>query len=232
MTQAQFIDSGIVVPVRLTHKQQRYAARCIGIDRYCYNWMVSTHSLMRSCWGRDIKWAGLAEMKRVFNELKHDDWTAFITEVSKFVAEGAFDNFRNALSNWLNKALKAGRPHLKRRRATGSGSFLAANGVAVVRYDGHRRIRLPGLGSVKLRHELPEGVPYKVVIKKQKRKVVRLSQLSPPTHSRRDEDTRNRRTGCWNRAVGGGQPGQALREPEGILPRVEEARALAAHTGA
>ena len=37
MTQAQFIDSGIVVPVRLTYKQQRYAARCIGIDRYCYN---------------------------------------------------------------------------------------------------------------------------------------------------------------------------------------------------
>ena len=64
-------------------------------------------------------------MKRVFNELKHDDWTAFITEVSKFVAEGALDNFRNALSNWLNKGLKAGRPHLKRRRATGSGSFLA-----------------------------------------------------------------------------------------------------------
>ena len=105
-------------------------------------------------------------MKRVFNELKHDERTVFITEVSKFVAEGAFDNFRSALSNWLNKGLKAGRPHLKRRRATGSGSFLAANGVAVVRYDGHRRIRLPGLGSVKLRHELPDGVPYKVVIKK------------------------------------------------------------------
>ena len=166
MTQAQFIDSGIVVPLRLTHKQQRYAARCIGIDRYCYNWMVATHSLMRSCWGSGIKWAGLAEMKRVFNELKHDERTEFITEVSKFVAEGAFDNFRSALSNWLNKGLKAGRPHLKRRRATGSGSFLAANGVAVVRYDGHRRIRLPGLGSVKLRHELPDGVPYKVVIKK------------------------------------------------------------------
>ena len=33
-------------------------------------------------------------MKRVFNELKHDERTAFITEVSKFVAEGAFDNFR------------------------------------------------------------------------------------------------------------------------------------------
>ena len=30
----------------------------------------------------------------MFNELKHDERTEFITEVSKFVAEGAFDNFR------------------------------------------------------------------------------------------------------------------------------------------
>ena len=87
--------------------------------------MVATHSLMRSCWGGNIRWAGLAEIKREFNELKHDAPTEFITEVSKFVAEGAFDNFRNALSNWLTKGLKARRPHLKRRRATGSGSFLA-----------------------------------------------------------------------------------------------------------
>ena len=63
MTQAQFIDSGIVVPLRLTHKQQRYAARCIGIDRYCYNWMVATHSLMRSCWGSkyQVGWTGRDE---------------------------------------------------------------------------------------------------------------------------------------------------------------------------
>ena len=232
MTQAQFINAGIVVPLRLTHKQQRYAARCIGIDRYCYNWMVATHSLMRSCWGSGIKWVGLAEMKRVFNELKHDERTAFITEVSKFVAEGAFDNFRYSLSNWLNKSLKAGRPHLKRRRATGSGSFLAANGVAVVRYDGHRRIRLPGLGSVKIRHRTPGWCAVQGCYQEAERQVVRLSQLSPPTHSRRDEDTRNRRTGCWNRTVGGRQPGQPLREPEGILQGVEETWALAAHTGA
>ena len=232
MTQAQFIDSGIVVPVRLTHKQQRYAARCIGIDRYCYNWMVSTHSLMRSCWGRNIKWAGLAEMKRVFNELKHDDWTAFITEVSKFVAEGAFDNFRSALSNWLNKGLKAGRPHLKRRRATGSGSFLAANGVAVVRYDGHRRIKLPGLGSVKLRYELPDGVPYKVVIKKQNgRWFASVNYRCPPIAA----ETKTHEIGGLDVGI---EPlavdslGNHYENPEGILQGAKEAWPLAVHTGA
>ena len=36
-----------------------------------------------------------------------------------------------------------------------------------VRYDGHRRIRLPYLGSVKLKRELPEGIAYEVRIRKE-----------------------------------------------------------------
>ena len=112
---------------------------------------------------------GLAEMKRVFNELKHDERTVFITEVSKFVAEGAFDNFRYSLSraNWLNKGeradLKAGRPHLKRRRATGVRLVPCDSKRTPMRWSSSQvrrtstRIRLPGLGSVKLRHELPEA---------------------------------------------------------------------------
>ena len=53
------------------------------------------------------------------------------------------------------------------RRTTGSGSFLAASGVDRIRYDGHRRLRLPYIGSVKLRHGLPdEAVISKVTVKK------------------------------------------------------------------
>ena len=36
-----------------------------------------------------------------------------------------------------------------------------------VKYDDHRRIRLPYLGSVKLQRELPEGIPYEVRIKQE-----------------------------------------------------------------
>ena len=60
-----------------------------------------------------------------------------------------------------------GRPGFHARRATGSGSFLAASGVQTIRYDGHRRLRLPYIGSVKLRHGLPdEAVVSKVTVKK------------------------------------------------------------------
>ena len=166
MSEAQTVDAGIVMPLRLTHKQRRQAARSIGIDRYCYNWLVASHSLMRNSWDPKKKLPSLAKMKRTFNDLKRQPGMAFITEVSKFVAEGAFDNFRKAITNWLNNGLKAKRPRLKRRNATGSGSFLAAYGVKVINYDGHRRIKLPKFGSVRLASRLPEGEIYRVVIKK------------------------------------------------------------------
>ena len=73
---------------------------------------------------------------------------------------------RNARSRWLSKELKARRSVFHKKRRTGAGSFLAASGVKLIHYDGHRRIRLPYLGSVKMTRALPEGTPYEVIIRK------------------------------------------------------------------
>ena len=59
------------------------------------------------------------------------------------------------------------RPSFKKKNRTGTGSFLATSGVTPIKYDGHRRIKLPYLGSVKLKRELPEGIPYEVRISRQ-----------------------------------------------------------------
>ena len=59
------------------------------------------------------------------------------------------------------------RPTFRKKNRQGTGSFLAASGVERVKCDGHRRIRLPYLGSVKLKREPPEGIPYEVRIKKE-----------------------------------------------------------------
>ena len=88
----------------------------------------------------------------------------FVTGVSKFVAQGACRNYRNAHSRWLNESLKAHKPKFHKRNRTGTGSFLAASGVATVRYYGHRRIQLPYLGSVRMTRTLPEGIPHEVTI--------------------------------------------------------------------
>ena len=129
--------------------------------------MVATHRSARAqVHGR---WPSPMELEKIFNELKHQPefGMQYATEVSKFVAQGASRDFRRAYENWRNPELRAAIPTFKRKNRIGTGAFLAASGVDRVKYDDHRRIRLPYLGSVKLQRELPEGIPYEVRIKQE-----------------------------------------------------------------
>ena len=106
-------------------------------------------------------------MQKEFNAVKQvNPALAFVAEVSKFVAQGACRNYRNANSRWRNKSLKARKPVFHKKKSTGTGSFLAASGIKLIHYDGHRRIRLPYLGSVRITRPLPEGIPYEEKIAK------------------------------------------------------------------
>ena len=107
------------------------------------------------------------KLEKEFNAAKQvNPSLAFVTTVSKFVAQGACRNYRNAHSRWRNKSLKARKPVFHRKNRTGTGAFLAASGIATVQYDGHRRIRLPYIGNVKLTRQLSGGIPYEVTISK------------------------------------------------------------------
>ena len=90
-----------------------------------------------------------------------------MTAVSKFVAQSACRNYRNARSRWRNPNIRANKPVFHKKNRTGAGSFLAASGIACIQYDHHRRIRLPYLGSVRITRTLPEGIPHEVTISKQ-----------------------------------------------------------------
>ena len=118
--------------------------------------------------GRDVNlWLSPHELEKEFNTAKQTNPSlAFVTHVSKFVAQGACRNYRNARSRWTNKELRAHRPVFRKKNQTGTGSFLAAAGVKLIQCDGHRRIRLPYLGSVKMTRELRDGIPYEVTIKR------------------------------------------------------------------
>ena len=159
-----WLPVAIVVQLELTCKQERYAQRSVGISRFIYNRLVANDQA-----GRDAGlWLTPFELEKEFNTAKRlNPALTFVAEVSKFVAQGACRNYRNARSRWLSKELKARRPVFHRKNRTGTGSFLAGSGIAVIKYDGHRRIRLPYLGSVKLKRELPEGIPYEVRIKQE-----------------------------------------------------------------
>ena len=116
--------------------------------------------------GRDANlWLTPYELEQEFNVAKQvNPSLAFVTTVSKFVAQGACRNYRNAHSRWRNKSLKARKPVFHRKNRTGTGAFLAASGIATVQYDGPRerlnnrlasasvarRLRLPYTGAATL----------------------------------------------------------------------------------
>ena len=155
--------TAIVVQLELTCRQERYTQRSVGIARFVYNRLVANDQA-----GRDVGlWLTPHELEKEFNFAKQFyPSLTFTTEVSKFVAQGACRNYRNAQSRWFNENLKARRPVFHRKNRTGTGSFLAASGTALINYDGHRRIRLPYLGTVRMTRSLPEGIPYEVTIRK------------------------------------------------------------------
>ena len=157
-----WLPAASVVQLELTCRQERYAQRSTGIARFVYNRMVANDQA-----GRDAGlWLTPHELEKEFNAAKQvNPSLAFVTEVSKFVAQGACRNYRNARSRWRNKSLKARKPVFHRKKSIGTGSFLAASGVACIHYDGHRRIRLPCLGSVRMTRSLPEGIAYEVTIR-------------------------------------------------------------------
>ena len=174
-----WVPGAVVVQLELTCRQQRYAKRSVGIARFVYNRLVANDQA-----GRDTGlWLTPHELEKEFNAAKQvNPSLAFITQVSKFVAQGACRNYRNARSRWLNPEIKARRPVIHRKNRTGTGSFLAASGVACIQYYGHRRIRLPYLGSVRMTRPLPESIPHDVTIgKRNGRWYASIACWKPPT---------------------------------------------------
>ena len=102
-----WLPAAQVVQLELTCRQERYAQRSVGIARFVYNRLVANDQA-----GRDADlWLTPHELEKEFNAAKQvNPALAFVTEVSKFVAQGACRNYRNARSRWLNKSLKARKP--------------------------------------------------------------------------------------------------------------------------
>lgn len=158
-----WVAAGARVPLRLTVQQDRYCRRAMGVSRFCYNLAVATH---RFCRTNRLPWPSWQDIYKEFNACKREDYP-FAAEVSARVAEGSFMDFGRAVANWRNGSTRGRAPVFKKRRLTGSGSFRAASGVAQLKYNGKRRIRLPYLGSVKLAHTLPEGIFHEAHIKRE-----------------------------------------------------------------
>ena len=138
-----WVPGAVVGQLELTRRQEHYARRCAGISRFVYNRLVANDQA-----GRDTGlWLSPHELEKEFNAAKQaNPALAFITQVSKFAAQGACRNYRNARSRWLNKELQARRPVFHKKNRTGAGSFLAASGSEPypLRWPPAHPVALPG----------------------------------------------------------------------------------------
>ena len=183
-----WLAASIVVQLEFTRRQERYAQRCVGTAIFVYNRMVGNDQA-----GRDAElWVAPHELEKEFNAAKHvNPALSFVTEVSMFVAQGACRSYRKARSRWLNKELKALRPVFHKKNRTGAASFLAASGMKLIQYNGHRRIRLPYLGGVRMTRSIPEGISHKVTIRKRNgRWYARIACWKPPVAPPREKPNR------------------------------------------
>ena len=125
-----WLPAAIVVQLQLTCRQERYARRCVGISRFIYNRMVANDQA-----GRDAGlWLTPHELEKEFNTAKKVNKSlAFVTKVSKFVAQGACRNYRNARSRWLTPEIKAQRPVFHKKRNVQVGKAVTVSVIATVR---------------------------------------------------------------------------------------------------
>ena len=77
--------AAVVVQLELTCRQVKYAKRAVGIARFVYNWLVANDQA-----GRDAGlWLTPHELEKEFNAAKKTNpGMGFVTQVSKFVAQG------------------------------------------------------------------------------------------------------------------------------------------------
>ena len=156
----EYLHAGHTVPLHLTKRQQAYCKQAIGISRFTYNLCVATHRFYRT---NRLKWPTISELAQAITQMKQEEFP-FLNQVSHRVTDGAIANFANALNKWQDPEDRTQRPRLHRKRLTGTGSFRAAGSVREIHYNGKRRIKLPHLGSLKLKHTLPKGVIYEAHI--------------------------------------------------------------------
>ena len=92
-----WLAAAMVVQLELTCRQQRYAKRSVGIARFVYNRLVANDQAARDA----SLWLTPHQLEKELNAAKRTDTSlSFITEVSKFIAQGACRNYRNAHLRW------------------------------------------------------------------------------------------------------------------------------------
>ena len=142
-------------------------------------------------------------------------------------------DFGTAVKNWRDTKHKAVPPRFHKKRRTGTGSFRAASGISQIKYNAKRRIQLPAIGSVKLRHTLPKSIVYEAHIKLLNGQWVMSVKMWQPPKLPQEPETRiaNGAVDTGINPHANGQRGPDLDQPKGLLPGRTGTASLATCSG-
>ena len=204
-------DCSYTRQLALTRKQERYARRAAGIARSVYNTAVAAGRMAAAAGlkkpladGRQVHYTA-TDLAREFNAVKRDT-DPYLKSFSKFILQGAFAAYETARRQWYAQIAatkrqgycaihgrqgrkdghpcnaRCGQPRFHAKKRTGAGGFLAATGIAATKYDGHLRIRLPTIGSLKLTSPLPaDFIPVSArIFHANGRWMISLNGYAPP----------------------------------------------------
>ena len=137
-----WLDSGWKVPVHLTVKQERYAWRAMGIARFAFNLACATHSFHRA---NRLKWPYVSNIQKAFNACKREDYP-FVLEVSKFVAQGGFQDLEKAVKNWRRLQPPSGQAHVTAQEGR-QRQLSGRSGRGRTEQEGRQQVETPGCGK-------------------------------------------------------------------------------------
>ena len=154
-----YVPARINIPLELTKQQEQYCFKSIHVTRFVYNLCVATQ---RFHYRNKLKQPSWMDLRKEIDAVKSEDYP-WVKEVCAQVALGAVRNFGIAMDRAYNHI--SWWPAYKKRKATGTGSFLAGSGITKVKYLGKHRIKIPYLGSTRISRTLPKDlIPYEAQI--------------------------------------------------------------------
>ena len=179
-----WLSAGAKVPIRLTAKQEAYCKRAQDVRRFCYNWPSppTGSTAPTGCHGhpgRTSTWPSTPAKGRLLLRNRS----------RRPRRRGRLHGLRKSRRKLAQPATESPPTRVHKRKLAGLGSFRAGSGVAQIKYNGKRRVRLPVIGSIKLNCTLPKGIYHEAHIRRQNADGTSASSCGSHSHRCRKTTT-------------------------------------------
>ncbi len=153
----------IKVELKLTNREKSKMNQHLGFSRFCYNYALSLYNQLDHDKYKGGSSKKIDLIKKVFtNVTKKNPNYAWTKNLSSRVYQNAFRNLKNAFSRFFKGLGKY--PKYKKKKHPGSFTVDSSNGVIL--QEGGKKIKLPTLGTFRIKETIPKCVSQTYTIAK------------------------------------------------------------------